>query len=113
MDLASQTGGFLSRVFSVVLMRLASVAEKPIMTRKVESEEAKILAMIASARDKPESTAEDLARKAGRPKTADPKRPVSLRLDADLLAAMKQDGEGWQTRLNDKLRKIYRLKTKK
>ena len=29
---------------------------------------------------------------------------TSLRLDADVLAALKAEGPGWQTRLNDRLR---------
>ncbi|MBE7377215.1 BrnA antitoxin family protein [Pseudomonas lopnurensis] len=29
---------------------------------------------------------------------------MTLRLDADVLAAFKKDGEGWQTRINAALR---------
>jgi uncharacterized protein (DUF4415 family) len=32
------------------------------------------------------------------------KKPVALRLDADVLAWFKQDGEGYQTRINAALR---------
>ena len=33
------------------------------------------------------------------------KEKVTLRLDADVLAHFRRDGKGWQTRLNDVLRK--------
>ena len=33
------------------------------------------------------------------------KEKVTLRLDADVLAHFRRDGKGWQTRLNDALRK--------
>ena len=34
------------------------------------------------------------------------KRQVTVRLDADLLDALKKGGGGWQTRLNDTLRAV-------
>jgi uncharacterized protein (DUF4415 family) len=48
-------------------------------------------------------------RKRGRPKAAVTKEPVKLRLDADVLAALRASGEGWQTRINDALRASLRL----
>jgi uncharacterized protein (DUF4415 family) len=45
----------------------------------------------------------------GRPKAAVTKEPVKLRLDADVLAALRASGEGWQTRINDALRASLRL----
>jgi uncharacterized protein (DUF4415 family) len=52
----------------------------------------------------------DLAEKirqsiAGRPKSENPKVAVSLRLDPDVVAAFKADGPGWQSRMNQALRK--------
>jgi uncharacterized protein (DUF4415 family) len=43
-------------------------------------------------------------RKRGRPAGGN-KEQVTLRLDKDVLAAFKAGGEGWQTRINDALRK--------
>ena len=40
----------------------------------------------------------------GRPKSAQAKVAVKLRLDPDIVAALRATGEGWQTRLNDALR---------
>lgn len=45
----------------------------------------------------------------GRPRSANPKKAVSLRLDADLVEWFKGTGEGWQTRINRELRKIAGL----
>ena len=45
----------------------------------------------------------------GRPKAAVTKEPVKLRLDADVLAALRASGEGWQTRINDTLRASLKL----
>ncbi len=51
-----------------------------------------------------------LPRPRGRPKKANPKVQVTLRLDPDVVARYKASGKGWQTRLNDDLRKITGLK---
>ena len=45
----------------------------------------------------------------GRPKSATTKEPVKLRLDADVLAALRASGDGWQTRINEMLRASLRL----
>jgi uncharacterized protein (DUF4415 family) len=45
----------------------------------------------------------------GRPKSQNPKKLVSLRLDGDLLVRLKEQGPGWQTRVNDELRKVVGL----
>lgn len=42
----------------------------------------------------------------GRPRRRGPtKIPVTIRLDADVLAALKESGPGWQTRANDVIRR--------
>ncbi|MFM9978150.1 MAG: BrnA antitoxin family protein [Sphingomonadaceae bacterium] len=42
----------------------------------------------------------------GRPPQGDePKKQVTLRLDADILARFRAGGPGWQTRINEALRK--------
>ena len=42
--------------------------------------------------------------KRGRPKAAATKEPVKLRLDPDVVDALRATGDGWQTRINDMLR---------
>jgi len=45
----------------------------------------------------------------GRPSLPNPKRPVSLRLDPDVLAHFRRGGRGWQSRINAALRKAAKL----
>ena len=45
----------------------------------------------------------------GRPRVANPKKPVSLRLDSDVIDWFKRSGDGWQTRINEELRKLAGL----
>jgi uncharacterized protein (DUF4415 family) len=40
----------------------------------------------------------------GRPQAAKRKASTTIRLDADIVAAFREQGEGWQTRLNAALR---------
>ncbi|RKK03835.1 hypothetical protein EBE87_24895 [Pseudoroseomonas wenyumeiae] len=87
-----------------------------------DAEEAAIQHGIAADPENPEWTEEDFARarpaaevlgervaaslvrRRGRQKTA-VKEAVSLRLDADLVRALRDSGPGWQSRVNDTLRK--------
>jgi uncharacterized protein (DUF4415 family) len=48
----------------------------------------------------------------GRPKSGNPKQAVNLRLDPDVLEHFRGTGPGWQTRINDALRKAAKLKAK-
>jgi uncharacterized protein (DUF4415 family) len=45
----------------------------------------------------------------GRPKSANPKEAVSLRLDPDVLEYFRKSGPGWQSRINEALRKVAGL----
>lgn len=45
----------------------------------------------------------------GRPKSDSPKQAISLRVDADVLDKFKADGPGWQSRMNEALRKAAGL----
>lgn len=68
----------------------------------------------------PELTDEDLARgvamfnrepvKRGRPPVAAPKKSVTLRLDEDVVSHFRAQGPGWQTKINEALRKAAKLK---
>lgn len=52
-------------------------------------------------------TPEQIAKRRGRPvgsTQAVTKEAVKLRLDADIVAALRASGDGWQTRINDTLR---------
>lgn len=67
--------------------------------------------------DAPELSHDQLAKarigspaRRGRPPLPNAKQAVKLRLDADVLQAYRAGGTGWQTRLNDDLRKARKLK---
>ncbi|AOF83403.1 hypothetical protein BSY238_585 [Methyloversatilis sp. RAC08] len=57
--------------------------------------------------DLPELTDEMLARgvvnKGGRPRAANPKRLISIRLTEDVIQRWRATGPGWQTRMAEKL----------
>lgn len=57
----------------------------------------------------PELTDEMLARgkvnKGGRPKAANPRKLISLRLPEDVIERWRATGPGWQTRMADRLAK--------
>jgi uncharacterized protein (DUF4415 family) len=57
----------------------------------------------------PELTEDMLARaiikKGGRPISANPRKQVTIRLPADVLARWKATGPGWQTRMAERLSK--------
>lgn len=94
-----------------------------------DKEEAEIQKMIASDPDNPELTDEQIANmkpfrealpdlaasidreiaRRGRPKAEQTKQPVTIRLDPDLVDYYKATGKGWQSRMNDDLRKAAGL----
>lgn len=49
------------------------------------------------------------ARPIGRPRKETPKEAVSIRLDADVVAHFREEGPGWQSRINAALRKAAGL----
>ncbi|MGB9366956.1 MAG: BrnA antitoxin family protein [Xanthobacteraceae bacterium] len=94
--------------------------------RAIETDWAKVDAYVLGPKDYeeiPEQTDEDFARGVlhiggvpvprGRPKSARPKQPVSLRLDADVIAHFRRSGRGWQSRINSVLRKAAKLPAQK
>jgi uncharacterized protein (DUF4415 family) len=44
-------------------------------------------------------------KKGGRPLSANPRKLISLRLPADVIARWKSTGPGWQTRMAERLSK--------
>jgi uncharacterized protein (DUF4415 family) len=45
----------------------------------------------------------------GRPRSSDPKQLISLRLDREVIERLREQGPGWQTRINEALRKVVGL----
>jgi len=54
-----------------------------------------------------------LTRGPGRPKSAAPKKSVHLRLSPDVLDYFRATGPGWQTRIDEALRKAAKLGARK
>jgi len=52
------------------------------------------------------------AQKRGRPKLEHPKVQVTLRLDAEVVGAFKEDGPGWQGRINEELKRTVKRRKK-
>lgn len=50
-----------------------------------------------------------IEKRRGRPPVANPRRQVSIRLDPDVIAHFKAGGKGWQTRINNALRRAAGL----
>lgn len=46
----------------------------------------------------------------GRPPSATPKQQITIRLDKDVVAALRAGGPRWQSRINDTLRDALHLK---
>jgi uncharacterized protein (DUF4415 family) len=46
----------------------------------------------------------------GRPPSANPKKALKLRIDADVVEHFRATGPGWQTRINDTLRRAAKLR---
>ena len=44
--------------------------------------------------------------KGGRPVSANPRKPISLRLPADVIERWRATGPGWQTRMAERLSKV-------
>lgn len=81
-------------------------ANKPTMARTCKSDLAKVDAHVIQPREYdeiPEFIDEDMSRgvlkRGGRPVAANPRKQVTIRLPADVLARWRATGKGWQTRL--------------
>lgn len=88
-------------------------AKKNASRRTLRSDLARVDAHVVSARefrDLPQLTSEMLARarvkKGGRPRSANPRKLISIRLPADVIARWKATGPGWQTRMAERLSKL-------
>jgi uncharacterized protein (DUF4415 family) len=88
-------------------------ANKGASRRSLKSDLARVDAHVIKAREYnelPELTDEMLRRakinKGGRPVSPNPRKLISLRLPADVIARWKATGPGWQTRMAERLQKV-------
>jgi uncharacterized protein (DUF4415 family) len=56
------------------------------------------------------ATAKEPRRGRGRPKSAVAKQQISVRLDPDVLEALRAAGPGWQSQINELLRQALRIR---
>jgi uncharacterized protein (DUF4415 family) len=87
-------------------------ANKNASHRTLKSDLARVDAHTVSAkeyRELPQLTSDMLARakvkKGGRPRSLNPRKLISIRLPADVIARWKATGPGWQTRMAERLSK--------
>jgi uncharacterized protein (DUF4415 family) len=87
-------------------------ANKNASRRTLKSDLARVDVHVVSAkeyRELPQLTSDMLARakvkKGGRPRSLNPRKLISLRLPADVIARWKATGPGWQTRMAERLGK--------
>lgn len=76
-------------------------------------EDAAITAAALSDPDNPPLTDKQLAAMKpmrGRPRLAEPKVALTMRVDAEVMDALKGSGPGWQTRVNSLLRDALALR---
>jgi uncharacterized protein (DUF4415 family) len=88
-------------------------ASKGASRRSLKSDLARVDAHAVKPREYdelPELTEEMLKRgkinKGGRPVSPNPRKLISLRLPADVIARWKATGPGWQTRMAERLQKV-------
>jgi uncharacterized protein (DUF4415 family) len=86
--------------------------KKPGSRRTLKSDLARVDAHSIRAREYkelPELTAQALSRavvnKGGRPRSANPRKLISIRLPVDVIERWKATGPGWQTRIAERLSK--------
>lgn len=56
----------------------------------------------------PDAVMKAARRKPGRPRTANPKEQVTLRLSPEVLEYFRAGGKGWQTRIDEALKRAIR-----
>lgn len=88
-------------------------AKKNASRRTLKSDLARVDAHAVSAaefRELPQLTSDMLARakvkRGGRPRSPNPRKLISIRLPADVIARWRATGPGWQTRMAERLSKM-------
>lgn len=88
----------------------ARAVARAALARMSDDEDAAITAAALADPDAQPLELLELRRKPGRPRAEVKKIAVSLKLDPDVVSAYRAQGPGWQTRMNDDLRKAAKLK---
>lgn len=88
----------------------ARALARTILAGMSDEEDAAITAAALADPDAQPLETLELRRRPGRPRAEVKKIAVSLKLDPDVVSAYRAKGPGWQTRMNDDLRKAAKLK---
>ncbi len=95
------------------------IVSKPVSRRTLGSDLARVDAHVIGPdeyEELPELTDDMLTRavfkKGGRPRSANPRQLISLRLPPEVLARWRATGPGWQTRMAERLSKVPVSKSK-
>lgn len=87
-------------------------AKKRVSRRSLKSDLARVDSHLTKAGEyaelpdlTPEMLARAVVRKGGRPVSTNPRKLITIRLPADVIARWKATGPGWQTRMADRLSK--------
>ncbi|WHZ11485.1 MAG: hypothetical protein OJF60_001924 [Burkholderiaceae bacterium] len=89
------------------------MTKRPKLISPTRNEDAAITAAASGDPDNLPLTDRQLARMRpmrGRPRLARPKVALTMRVDAEVMDALKSSGPGWQTRVNGLLRDALALK---
>jgi uncharacterized protein (DUF4415 family) len=87
--------------------------KRPKLTPPTPQEDTALTAAALSDPDSPPLTDKQLAQlrpMRGRPRLVRPKVALTMRVDAEVMEALKSSGAGWQTRVNSLLRDALALK---
>ena len=84
--------------------------DKAIATAKAAPEEKELSFVPGPAVGRGFAIFKEHINKNGRPLKENKKKQVNLRIDNDIVEFFKSTGAGWQTRINDSLRKVIQLR---
>jgi uncharacterized protein (DUF4415 family) len=84
--------------------KMSAVADHRRASKPLSSGEMKAARWIRGIDALPLPAKKAVKNSVGRPKKEHPKEKVTIRLDYDVLAALRATGQGWQTNLNAMLR---------
>ena len=83
--------------------------EKAITMAKSAPEEKELPFVSAPAVGRGFASFKEHINRSGRPLKENKKKQINLRIDSDIVDFFQNTGAGWQTRINDSLRKVIQL----
>jgi len=84
--------------------------KKAVSLAKIAPEENKLSLITGPAVGRGFAAFKENINKKGRPLKESKKKQINLRIDSDIVEFYQSTGAGWQTKINDSLRKIIQLR---